>query len=225
MTDKEIRNYIDLSKLDGYTTGEARRLLEAVAERYADMVDSTERSLERQKEKLEEDEQIFAMNEASATGPVTEEEVMASLVKEHFAKLASARWVVLKISHPAPKCGWCDDDGMVTLTSPDGQRTRVPCSCRHKEISTYKPEQARLEKLELMQVRLGVGFAHCWVKAEGIDPVIIDGKIPEEAHATLEMNDWKKSCAFTTRQKAIDAIKALGFELEEDNEKEEDEID
>ena len=199
MTDKEIRNYIDLSKLDGYTTGEARRLLEAVAERYADMVDSTERSLERQKEKLEEDEQILAMNEASATGPVTEEEVMASLVKEHFAKLASARWVVLKISHPAPKCGWCDDDGMVTLTSPDGQRTRVPCSCRHKEISTYKPEQ--------------------------VDPVIIDGKIPEEAHATLEMNDWKKSCAFTTRQKAIDAIKALGFELEEDNEKEEDEID
>lgn len=210
MTEKRLSKYFDLEKLGRrwLDTPQLRDVLDAYAEDVEDGIRRLEYSLNETKNLLKEKKRQLSSLEGTVEEP-TREEAMCLAIREQIAKLLSPMWIIETRVHPMPKCGYCDDERMIELHSPDGQTVKIQCSCRYKSVTTYAVRKVTIKEIEsITTVRLSKdrflgNDAWRTVRVDRIDP-----EHPEKQRL-LES-------AFTTREKAVRALSDLGLEYEED---------
>lgn len=205
MTDKELSKYFDIEKIRDIINSPARPLVEAVAE---DIIEENRKLSEdriRLEKMVNKKRRIRDGLEKLVPGEVpTMEDVTKELVRERFAPLNSQVYVIIASPAASPKCEYCDDERMITLTSPDGQSIRVPCQCTYSHTYEYS-----VVKAEIMDIR----WKEITILPEGREDTSDNKRcIPlsyiDRADPFPESGNFV-DCAWTSREKAEDALKML----------------
>ena len=205
MTDKELSKYFDLEKIRDIISSPARPLAEAVAE---DIIEEN-RKLSENRARLEkivnEKKRVRDGLKKLVRGEeVTMEDITRELVREKFAPLNKQLYVIVASPADSPKCEYCDDERMITLTSPDGQSIRVPCQCSYSHVYEYG-----VIKSEIMDIR----WKEITILPEGRENTNDNKRcVPlsyiDRADPFPESGNWV-DCAWTSREKAEEALKML----------------
>ena len=149
MTDKELAKYFDVEKIKDIINSPARPLAEAVAEDIIEENRKLREGCERLEKMVSEKRKVRGGLEKLVTGEVPIiEDITRELIRERFQPLNDQLYVIVASSADTPKCEYCDDERMITLTSPDGQSIRVPCQCTYSHVYEYS-----VVKAEIMDIR------------------------------------------------------------------------
>lgn len=205
MTDKELSKYFDLEKIREIISSPARPLVEAVAE---DIIDENRKLSEdriRLEKMVNEKRRIRDGLKKLVPGEVpTMEDITRKLVRERFSPLESQLYVIIASPVDSPKCKYCDDERMITLTSPDGQSIRVPCQCTYSHIYEYSVAKAEILDIRWREItvlpegREDTNDSRRCVPLSYIDR---DDPFPEMGNFV--------DCAWTSREKAEEALRML----------------
>ena len=216
MTGNEIPRYFDMEKIGPYLEGPLKAAVYAAAEDAEKEISRLKKEDSLLSRKIRE---MQAEYDALGTGrkkdgPLSAEEARHTVLREQLERLLSAGYLVSFHSQPAPKCGFCDDERMITLAAPDGQNIRVPCRCSKDEIRTYSAEPiVKMEPESLTVIR-------CFT-AEEAENIYSDGRRIRldriDTKDEMKASDLYSYAAFTTKKKAEDAIRRAGLTLWEED--------
>ena len=205
MTDRELSKYFDLEEIKDIISSPARPLVEAVAE---DIIDEN-RKLSEDRIRLEKmvNEKRRVRDELKKLVPgevPTMEDITRELVRERFSPLNGQLYVIIASPTDSPKCEYCDDERMITLTSPDGQSIRVLCQCSYSHTYEYS-----VVKAEIMNIR----WKEITILPEGREDTSDNKRCVPLSYIDRddpfpEMGNFV-DCAWTSREKAEEALKML----------------
>lgn len=150
MTDERIAQVLDLDRIGDLLTCPATRpIVEAFVQDIEEKQRKEEGGLDDLRRRLEKAEaELAELNEAVKDIVSTEKAIVDGFLKRRFAPLNGPLYMVVPHIEDTRKCGWCDDEGMIELHSPDGQTIRRPCSCRHDYEISYEVRPA-----DILEVR------------------------------------------------------------------------
>lgn len=150
MTDERIAQVLDLDRIgDLLTCPSTRPVVEAFVQDIEEKQRKEEGGLDDLRQRRDEAKaELAGLDEAVKDIISTEREIIAGFLKKRFASLDGPLYMVVPHIGDARKCGWCDDEGMIELHSPDGQTIRRPCSCRHDYEISYEVHPA-----DILEVR------------------------------------------------------------------------
>ena len=104
-----------------------------------------------------------------------------------------------------PKCPYCDENRMITLTAPNGQSMTVPCKCgenKHK-VCYVIPCRALGLKIDEMSVELRYDYGtRKYVRRHDsiVDPETDDKRLKSTNYINLSFTTIEKAVAFIERQ-------------------------
>lgn len=130
-----------------------------------------------------------------------------------------------------PKCPYCDERRMITLSAPNGQSTTVPCLCGLHKRKVYYVIPCQAVSLKFNETALELQYVfgtRTYVRRHDsvIDPTASDKRVkstnyiglsfttPEKAKAYIESQGWEYSEELT-REAMEKAERALKAEIKE----------
>ena len=104
-----------------------------------------------------------------------------------------------------PKCPYCDQNRMITLTAPNGQAMTVPCKCGENKHKVYYviPCRALDVKIDEMSVELRYDYgSRKYVRRHDsiVDPEADDKRLKSTNYISLSFTTIEKAVAFIERQ-------------------------
>ena len=104
-----------------------------------------------------------------------------------------------------PKCPYCDQNRMITLTAPNGQSMTVPCKCGENKHKVYYviPCRALDVKIDEMSVELRYDYSsRKYVRRHDsiIDPEADDKRLKSTNYISLSFTTIEKAVAFIEKQ-------------------------
>lgn len=104
-----------------------------------------------------------------------------------------------------PKCPYCDENRMITLTAPNGQSITVPCKCGENKHKVYYviPCRALGLKIDEMSVELRYDYGtRKYVRRHDsiVDPEADDKRLKSTNYISLSFTTIEKAVAFIERQ-------------------------
>ena len=104
-----------------------------------------------------------------------------------------------------PKCPYCDQNRMITLTAPNGQSMTVPCKCGENKHKVYYviPCRALGLKIDEMSVELRYDYGtRKYVRRHDslVDPEPDDKRLKSTNYISLSFTTIEKAVAFIERQ-------------------------
>ena len=104
-----------------------------------------------------------------------------------------------------PKCPYCDENRMITLTAPNGQSMTVPCKCGENKHKVYYviPCRALDVKIDEMSVELRYDYGtRKYVRRHDsiVDPELDDKRLKSTNYISLSFTTLEKAVAFIERQ-------------------------
>ena len=104
-----------------------------------------------------------------------------------------------------PKCPYCDQNRMITLTAPNGQAMTVPCKCGENKHKVYYviPCRALGLKIDEMSVELRYDYGtRKYVRRHDsiVDPEADDKRLKSTNYISLSFTTIEKAVAFIERQ-------------------------
>lgn len=104
-----------------------------------------------------------------------------------------------------PKCPYCDENRMITLTAPNGQSMTVPCKCGENKHKVYYviPCRALGLKIDEMSVELRYDFgSRKYVRRHDslVDPESDDKRLKSINYISLSFTTIEKAVAFIKKQ-------------------------
>ena len=104
-----------------------------------------------------------------------------------------------------PKCPYCNENRMITLTAPNGQSMTVPCKCGENKHKVYYviPCRALELKIDEMSVELRYDYGtRKYVRRHDslIDPEADDKRLKSTNYISLSFTTIEKAVAFIERQ-------------------------
>ena len=104
-----------------------------------------------------------------------------------------------------PKCPYCDQNRMITLTAPNGQSMTVPCKCGENKHKVYYviPCRALGLKIDEMSVELRYEYGtRKYVRRHDsiVDPEPDDKRLKSTNYISLSFTTIEKAVAFIERQ-------------------------
>lgn len=220
MTDQEIARYIDIDRIPEYMSGPSRDLVEHVAS-------CQEATIEGMKTRLGNVSALINEKRASLerlrenTSPTrTEKEIAGEILNRRIRLLKSAKWIIVSqhTGQTGPKCGCCDDEGMLAFTAPDGQTVKRPCRCRDRRVLTYRAAEARWMKVDMTGVTLRLCERLCEDDPDHPEYRISFGMVDPDDDVLERLPRHRISdIAFTTKEKAKAAIRKMRLNEEDVN--------
>ena len=104
-----------------------------------------------------------------------------------------------------PKCPYCDENRMITLTAPNGQSMTVPCKCGENKHKVYYVIPCRVldVKIDEMSVELRYDYGtRKYVRRHDsiVDPEPDDKRLKSTNYISLSFTTIEKAVAFIERQ-------------------------
>ena len=104
-----------------------------------------------------------------------------------------------------PKCPYCNENRMITLTAPNGQSMTVPCKCGENKHKVYYviPCRALELKIDEMSVELRYDYGtRKYVRRHDsiVDPEADDKRLKSTNYISLSFTTIEKAVAFIERQ-------------------------
>ena len=104
-----------------------------------------------------------------------------------------------------PKCPYCDENRMITLTAPNGQSMTVPCKCGENKHKVYYVIPCRTLglKIDEMSVELRYDYGtRKYVRRHDsiVDPETDDKRLKSTNYISLSFTTIEKAVAFIERQ-------------------------
>ena len=136
-------------------------------------------------------------------------------IKSYFERFQSTYYVLdWHRVKTGPKCQWCDADGYITYTAPNGRTKREICDCQLNTKKIFSVDEVRLVRISLSDRDAVFRYDPY---PQSID--LMDEKTIDPSPETARENAERYRCfAFTTRQKALEWAQHAGFETENDKE-------
>lgn len=220
MTDQEIARYIDIDRIPEYMSGPSRDLVEYVASCQEAAIKEMKARLEDVTTLVEEENARLEKLKRNRTPAKTEKEFANGILNGRLRLLKSAKWIIVSqhTGQTGPKCGCCDDEGMLTFTAPDGQTVKRPCRCRDRRVLTYRAAEARWMKVDMTGVTLRLCEGLCEDDPDHPEYRISFGMVDPDDDVLEGLPRHRISdIAFTTREKAEAAIRKMRLNEEDVN--------
>lgn len=205
MTDIELGKYFDSEKVRPFLSSPARPLLEAIAKETKDNLDSLSKKIADLEKAIPEKKAKYdkLVRQSQKSKKQSAEDIIRQAVKERFSPLANQLYVISTIFSHAKKCQYCDEEGMITLTSPDGQSIRRRCKCQTDYEKEYCVVKAPVCKVNWNGIyilpddgRDNTSDNQRWVLFENIDA---------DNFKTSDMTKY----VWTSKEKAEEALKCF----------------
>lgn len=220
MTDQEIARYIDIDKIPEYMSGPSRDLVEYVASCQEATIEGMKTRLGNVSALINEKRASLERLRENASPTRTEKEIAGEILNRRIRLLKSAKWIIASqhTEQAGPKCGCCDDEGMLTFTAPDGQTVKRPCRCRDRHILTYRAAEVRWTKVDMTGVNLRLCKGLCEDDSEHPESRVSLGMVDPDDDALESLPRYRVSdIVFTTREKAETAIRKMRLNEEDMN--------
>ena len=205
MTDSELRKYFDPEKIKPFRSSPARPLLEAIAQSTEENLKTLSKEITDLEKTIQEKKAKYdkLVRQSRESKKQSAEDIIKKAVKERFQALNNQLYAISTTFSHAKKCQYCDEEGMITLTSPDGQTIRRRCKCQSDYEKEYCVVKAQICKVNWNGVyvlpddgRDNTTDNQRWVCLDNIDA---------DKFKLSEMTNY----VWTSREKAEEALNKL----------------
>ena len=205
MTNTELEKYFDPEKVKPFLSSPARPLLEAIAKETKDNLNSLSKKIADLEKAITEKKAKYdkLVRQSQKSKKQSTEDIIRQAVKERFQPLNNQLYAISTIFSHAQKCQYCDEEVMITLTSPDGQSIRRRCKCQSDYEKEYCVVKASVCKVNWNGIyilpddgRDNTSDNHRWVCFENIDA------------ENFKLSDMTKY-VWTSKEKAEEALSQL----------------